>query len=156
MKLKIELIESSPNEGITGGWTVTYGDKYADALGYDEMLGLVAAITLPEERPNLAWLKTEENHNIWRNQVYKNNVNTMENNVNTPEDKLKIQEAEMKLAIVWIKSHIDELKHKEKILHAAIGFTREFGETMSQTAITLAKDADDYFKNDFLNDPTFP
>lgn len=50
---------------------MTYGDKYADALGYDEMLGLVAAISLPEKRPLLQWLKTAEQHQLWRDNLNK-------------------------------------------------------------------------------------
>ena len=62
MKVEIEFIESPSTETQWSGWKVTYGDKYADGLCYDEMLGLVAAITLPEKRPTLQWLKTAEQH----------------------------------------------------------------------------------------------
>lgn len=54
------------------GWCVTYGDKYADGLGYDEMLGLVAAITMPDKRPALHWLKTKQEHAAWRERLSKN------------------------------------------------------------------------------------
>lgn len=66
MEVKIEFIESSSTESKWSGWKVTHGDKYADGLGYDEMLGLVTAITLPENRPTLHWLKTKEQHQAWK------------------------------------------------------------------------------------------
>lgn len=65
MKIEIYFIDSSEKHTF-GGWTVVCGDKYADGLGYDEMLGLVAAITMPKERPCLQWLKTEAQHQAWR------------------------------------------------------------------------------------------
>lgn len=65
MKLTIEFLEEEA-DGKWKGWCVSYGDKYADGLGYDEMLGLVAAITIPEPRPTLHWLKTKEQHTAWR------------------------------------------------------------------------------------------
>lgn len=71
MKVEIELIEGSSTETQFTGWKVTYGEKYAYGLGYDEMLGLVAAITLPENRPTLNWLKTKEQHDAWRSRINK-------------------------------------------------------------------------------------
>ena len=65
MKVEIELIEGVQPDGWHGGWKVTYGDKYADSLTYDEMLGVVASITMPEKRPCLQWLKTEDEHNAF-------------------------------------------------------------------------------------------
>jgi len=62
MKLQIEKI----GESTFGLWKVTFDDKCADSLGYDEMLGLVASITMPQERPCLQWLKTKEQHQAWR------------------------------------------------------------------------------------------
>ena len=41
------------------GFTVHSGGKLAE-VGFDEMLGLVAAIAMPETRPCLQWLKTPE------------------------------------------------------------------------------------------------
>ena len=71
MKIEIEKIEYNPELNDYGSWTVTYGDKYADGLGYEEMLGVVAAITMPENRPCLQWLKTEEQHRQWRESLNK-------------------------------------------------------------------------------------
>ena len=54
--------ESYYENNIHSGWTVKQDDKYADGLDYDEMLGLVAALTMPVGRPCLQWMKTEEQH----------------------------------------------------------------------------------------------
>lgn len=54
------IIEQNPETS----WNVTFQDKVADKLCYDEMLGLVAAITMPTDRPCLQWLKTEEQRYI--------------------------------------------------------------------------------------------
>ena len=72
MKVQIEFIKESQSTEIQwSGWKVTYGKKYADGLGYDEMLGLVAAITMPEKRPTLHWLKTAKEHQQWRDNLTK-------------------------------------------------------------------------------------
>jgi len=70
MKIEIYFIEPSEKD-IYGGWTVSYGDKYAEGLVYDEMFGLVASITMPKERPCLQWLKTEAQHQAWRDALKK-------------------------------------------------------------------------------------
>ena len=76
MKIIIELIENS-TEPFTNGWNVNIGDKYAFGLCYDEMLGLVAAITMPEKRPCMQWLKTraEHDHILIRNPLLLKNSN---------------------------------------------------------------------------------
>lgn len=48
-----------------GGYDVHYGDKRTGMLSYDEMLGLVSSITMPESRPCLQWLQSEEWHRNW-------------------------------------------------------------------------------------------
>lgn len=50
MKLEIEKKEDS-------GWWVTYDGRVADRLSWDEMLGLVASITIPKSTPAMQWLK---------------------------------------------------------------------------------------------------
>ena len=55
MKITIEQ-----NDG--GDWNVYQDDRYADRLSYDEMLGLVAALTMPDKRPCLQWMLTEQEH----------------------------------------------------------------------------------------------
>lgn len=61
--ITIELVENAPSG--RNGWTVKQGDKSADWLGYDEMLGLVAALTMPDERPAIHWMKTKEQHDAY-------------------------------------------------------------------------------------------
>lgn len=46
------------------GWKVQQGDKYADWLGYDEMMGVVSSLTMPKERPCLHWMRTKEQHEL--------------------------------------------------------------------------------------------
>lgn len=48
------------------GYKVTQGDKYADGLGYDELLGLIASMTMPEPRHCLGWLQTAKQHKAMR------------------------------------------------------------------------------------------
>ena len=44
----------------TGFFVVFDGDKSSGQLTYDEMLGLVAQLTMPESRPCLQWMKSPE------------------------------------------------------------------------------------------------
>ena len=61
MKIIIELIQNEvENKHLWNGWKVTIGDKYADGLAFDEMLGLVATLTVPEEKNSLMYLRTKE------------------------------------------------------------------------------------------------
>lgn len=53
--IQIEIYEE-------GGFNVIEGDKCSEHLGYDEMLGLVSALTMPESRPCLQWMRTKEEH----------------------------------------------------------------------------------------------
>lgn len=77
MKIIIELIESKSttddNEQKDGwtGWKVTSGEKYADDLSFDEMIGLITAVTMPQDRPTLHWLKTESEHQQWKDYLNK-------------------------------------------------------------------------------------
>jgi len=61
---------------VTGNFDVTFDGKTADGLGYDECLGLISAITMPENRPCLQWLKTPEQIEAWNNKFNKPDVNT--------------------------------------------------------------------------------
>lgn len=47
-----------PNVG--GTFDVRRGARLADHLNFDEMLGLIAQMTMPDERRALSWLKTPE------------------------------------------------------------------------------------------------
>lgn len=57
--IEIIFIETE-NDEYWKGWLVKQADRYADGLGYDEMLGLIASLTMPPERPTLQWMKTKE------------------------------------------------------------------------------------------------
>ena len=54
MKITIETTET--------GWTVKMGDRNADRLTWDEMFGLVAALTMPLNRSCAHWMRTKEQH----------------------------------------------------------------------------------------------
>ena len=47
---------------LTHVFTVRQGDKYADEIGYDEMIGLVTQLTMPEKRGLIVWMRTKEEH----------------------------------------------------------------------------------------------
>ena len=57
--IKIEKLEG-------GAFNVVQGDKYSDQLGWDEMLGLVSALTIAKEPICLSWMKTKEGHEAMR------------------------------------------------------------------------------------------
>ena len=70
----MEPIIITYNEGK--GYEVRHGDRWADHLCYDEMMGVVSAITMPEERYCLQWLRTREQHDNWNkrfNKIHNNN-----------------------------------------------------------------------------------
>lgn len=43
-------------------YIIFQGERSSGELGYDEMLGLFASLTMPKERPCLNWMKTEAQH----------------------------------------------------------------------------------------------
>ena len=49
MKVKIESTDT--------GWNVYFENKVAEHLSYEEMLGLVASITMPTNKRCLNWLE---------------------------------------------------------------------------------------------------
>lgn len=57
-KIEIEVFE----EVLSGSrrFNVRTDGRLADGLGFDEMLGLVASLTMPERRPCLYWMKDQE------------------------------------------------------------------------------------------------
>lgn len=64
-QIEIEWQDEQALEGSdlrVTGWKVTYGDRFADFLTYEEMLGLVASLTMADNpgRRCLAWLRTRE------------------------------------------------------------------------------------------------
>lgn len=61
----MEKIIIETDKDINNFFTVRQGDRYSDKLSYDEMLGLISALTMPKERLCLRWMKTEEEWRIW-------------------------------------------------------------------------------------------
>lgn len=63
-RIEIEIVK---NEAVQD-FNIQVGDKFAKHLTFDEMLGTVAALAMPEIRHCLAWLKTQEQwdaHEEW-------------------------------------------------------------------------------------------
>lgn len=60
MNKVVETIKIEKLEG--GAFNVILGDRYSDQLGWDEMLGLVSALTIAKEPMCLSWIKTKEEH----------------------------------------------------------------------------------------------
>jgi hypothetical protein len=50
-----------------GCFDVVVGDKSTDQLSFDEMLGVIAQLTIPKNKRCLNWLKTKEEHEAFRN-----------------------------------------------------------------------------------------
>lgn len=50
-----------------GCFDVHVGNKSTGHVTYDEMLGTVAQLTMPENKRCLQWLQTEEQHQAFRN-----------------------------------------------------------------------------------------
>ena len=57
MKIEIEVIQ-----GSNGGkaYNVIVGEKDTGHLTFDEMLGLLVILTIPQNSPHLYWLKTKK------------------------------------------------------------------------------------------------
>jgi hypothetical protein len=64
-KITIEFIDRD-DQTLFSGFKVSQGEKYADGLGFDEMIGLLSCMAMPTERPQLRWLKTKEQHKFFR------------------------------------------------------------------------------------------
>lgn len=60
--IKIEKLEG-------GAFNIVQGDRYSDTLSYDEMLGLVSALTIAKEPNCLRWMQTKEEHEARRVKV---------------------------------------------------------------------------------------
>lgn len=57
----------------SNGWKVQQGDKYADTLCYEEMLGVLISLTMPEQRPCLQWMRTKEQYEAYMRAISINN-----------------------------------------------------------------------------------
>lgn len=60
MKKVVDTIKIEKLEG--GAFNVVQENKYSDTLSYDEMLGLVSALTIAKEPNCLRWMQTKEEH----------------------------------------------------------------------------------------------
>lgn len=60
--IKVEFIENGEIDQRYG-WRVTQGDRSADSLTWDEMLGVFVSLSLisnkPHQFPGLQWMKTD-------------------------------------------------------------------------------------------------
>lgn len=56
------MIESIKIINNDNSFTVYYKDKYTKELGWDEMLGLIASLTISSNKPCQQWLRTDEEH----------------------------------------------------------------------------------------------
>ncbi len=54
-----------------GCFDVHYDGKSTEQVAFDEMLGVIAQITVPDIRRCLSWLKPEEQHEAFRNRFNK-------------------------------------------------------------------------------------
>ncbi|CAB5226028.1 hypothetical protein UFOVP754_30 [uncultured Caudovirales phage] len=61
--MEIRIIFNEETEKVEN---VIVGDKYTQELGFDECLGIIAALVMPKERRSLTWLKTKEQHQAIR------------------------------------------------------------------------------------------
>ena len=52
------------------GFTVRQGDRYADGITFDEMLGLIVHLTMPDQLPYDNWMRTYVQHSEWYKYLY--------------------------------------------------------------------------------------
>lgn len=72
-------------------YVVIQGDKSSSELGYDEMLGLIVALSMPKERPCLNWMKTQKQHQDYAD--YLETIRAKKNNeVDFEETKSELNE----------------------------------------------------------------
>lgn len=69
MEKVVDTIKIEKLEG--GAFNIVQRDKYSDQLGWDEMLGLVSALTIAKEPMCLSWMKTKEEHEAQFNSLKK-------------------------------------------------------------------------------------
>lgn len=76
---EIKIIQNKDNS-----FTVYYKDKYAKELCWDEMLGLIASLTISNNKPCQQWLKTAEEH-----EKFDQALTTNMNSINDVKDNAK-------------------------------------------------------------------
>ena len=72
---EIKIIQNKDNS-----FTVYYKDKYAKELCWDEMLGLIASLTISNNKPCQQWLKTAEEHEKFDQALNINSINNVKDN----------------------------------------------------------------------------
>ncbi|RUP42329.1 MAG: hypothetical protein EKK63_01750 [Acinetobacter sp.] len=61
MEILINHYGNDKNETNTAGWSVVQGERSSHGLTFDEMLGLIAMLTIKMEKNDLTkWMKTDE------------------------------------------------------------------------------------------------
>lgn len=70
MKKEDIIIKQLPD----GVFDVIYGDRRSGLVSYDEMLGTISAITMPDNRPSLRFLKTEAQHQAFEEKYCRQNT----------------------------------------------------------------------------------
>ena len=58
------MIDITIKQYDNGCFEVFQGNKSSDELSFDEMLGLIAALTIPESCLSLLWMKTKEQRDV--------------------------------------------------------------------------------------------
>lgn len=67
-----KVVDTIAIEKLEGGaFNVVQGNRYSDTLSYDEMLGLVSALTIAKEPNCLRWMQTKEEHEAQFNSLKK-------------------------------------------------------------------------------------
>ena len=61
--MKPDIIIKRPDNGC---FDVHVDNKSTDQLSFDEMLGVVTQLTVPDNKRCLQWLKTKEQHEAFR------------------------------------------------------------------------------------------
>lgn len=59
------------------GWLVIQGNKTSDRMTWDEMMGLLASLTMPRDRPCLQWMRTEAQRKQLEDQIKSNEDNSV-------------------------------------------------------------------------------
>ncbi len=55
------------------GFTVRQGERYADEITFEEMLGLIVHLTMPDKLPYDRWMRTYAEHCEWHKYLYQLN-----------------------------------------------------------------------------------
>lgn len=66
-------METITIERTEHGFTVSQGDRYADEITFDEMLGLIVHLTMPDKLPYDRWMRTYVEHSEWYKYLYHSN-----------------------------------------------------------------------------------